>query len=89
MSLFGVLLGAFPSQLVQPGPGGNPNFTSINQNEKKSGEEKPQASLAAPGVGADPPGLRLRWLPARAVGESSALEVYKDFVFVSFSDVCC
>lgn len=39
----------------------------------RSGEEKPQASLAAPGVCADPPGLRLRWFPARAVGESSAL----------------
>lgn len=73
MSLFGVLLGAFPPQVVQPGLGGNPNFTSINQNEKRSGEEKPQASLAAPGVCADPPGLRLRWFPARAVGESSAL----------------
>lgn len=73
MSLFWVLLGAFPSQMVQPGPGGNPNLTSINENEKRSVEEKPQASLAAPGLCADPPGLRLPWPPARGVGESSAL----------------
>lgn len=73
MSLFWVLLGAFPSQVVQPGPGGNPNLTSINQNEKRSVEEKPQASLAAPGLCADPHGLWLPWPPARGVGESSAL----------------
>lgn len=39
----------------------------------RSVEEEPQARLAAPGVCADPPGLRLPWLPARAVGESTAL----------------
>lgn len=73
LSLFWVLLGAFPSQVVQPGPGGNPNLTSINQNEKRSVEGKPQARLAAPRVCADPPGLGLPWLPACGVGESSAL----------------
>lgn len=73
MSLFWVLLGAFTSQVVQPGPGGNPNLTSINLHEKRSVEEKPQARLAAPGVCADPPGLQLPWLPAPGVGESSAL----------------
>lgn len=57
-------LGAFPSQVVQPGPGGNPNLTSINLHEKRSVEEKPQARLAAPGVCAAPPGLLLPWLPA-------------------------
>lgn len=63
-------LGAFPSQVVQPGPGGNPNLTSINLHEKRSVEEKPQARLAAPGVCAAPPAALA---PCPGVGESSAL----------------
>lgn len=74
MSLFWVLLGAFPSQVVQTGPGGNPNLTSTDHNEKRSVEEKPQGSLAAPGVCADPaasgcPGsLPVEWVRAQPRG---------------------